>query len=137
MTVEQESAWAVLRQRQEVSRPPAYFTFDWRAARQSVKALAQLEPTVAATGHGVPMRGERSLYELKTLAENFDRLAVPERGRYVRQPAVADGTGVVFVPPPVPNPFSKVVGGVFAVAATAVVINQFRRQRRRRLAFEK
>src|SRR5438874_3379386 len=59
VTVAQESALAVLTQRQEVHRPPAYYTPDWQAARQSVERLAQLRPNVAATGHGLPMYGER------------------------------------------------------------------------------
>ncbi len=48
------------------------------------------------------------------LARNFERLAVPRRGRYVRQPAIADENGVVARPPPVPDPLSRVALGLDA-----------------------
>jgi glyoxylase-like metal-dependent hydrolase (beta-lactamase superfamily II) len=121
VTVKQESALAVLTQWQEVCRPPAYFTSDWQAARRSVETLAALQPLVAATGHGLPMRGERMEQELQALARDFDRVAVPACGRYVRQPAVADARGVVAVPPPVPDPMRKVLAGVGLVALAGVV----------------
>src|SRR5919106_6132432 len=52
VTMRQESLLCVLTRRQEVWRPPAYFTPDWSAARRSVQALARLEPSVAAPRHG-------------------------------------------------------------------------------------
>lgn len=120
VTTKQESALAVLAQRQEVHRPPAYFTSDWGAARRSVEQLAALEPEVAATGHGVPMRGPLMQRALRVLAADFGRRAVPEHGRYVPEPAITDANGVVSVPPPVPNPLPKVLLGVAfaAIAAT-------------------
>jgi hypothetical protein len=45
------------------------------------------------------------------LARNFERLAVPRRGR---QPAIADENGVVALPPPVPDPLSRVALGLDA-----------------------
>lgn len=99
VTVKQESAVAVLRQRPEVHGPPAYFTSDWRAAEASVQALAALEPEVAATGHGIPLAGPAARVRLRRLARVFEWAEVPEHGRYVDHPAVADATGVVAVPP--------------------------------------
>ncbi|MDB6110345.1 MAG: Beta-lactamase domain protein [Pedosphaera sp.] len=87
VTTKQESLLAVLTRRQHVSRPPAYFTPDWQAARQSVRELAALDPSVAATGHGRPMRGLEMLRQLHTLAMNFDRIAVPKHGHYPHHPA--------------------------------------------------
>lgn len=87
-TVKQESFWAVLTQRQEIHGPPAYFTPDWLEAKRSVERLAALEPAVAATGHGIPMQGERLDRELRSLALEFDRRAVPAQGRYVRRAVV-------------------------------------------------
>jgi glyoxylase-like metal-dependent hydrolase (beta-lactamase superfamily II) len=87
VTTQQESLLAVLTQRQQVSRPPAYFTPDWQAARQSVRELAALDPSVAATGHGIPMRGLEMLRQLHILARDFDRVAVPKHGRYPQHPA--------------------------------------------------
>ncbi|AYA35756.1 MBL fold metallo-hydrolase [Hymenobacter oligotrophus] len=117
VTVEQESAIAVWEQRQEVHGPPKYFTCDWQAARSSVEMLAQLKPAIAATGHGVAMRGDALQQELEQLAREFDRLAVPAHGRYVSQPARADESGVVSVPPPVLNPRTPLL-----VGATAAVV---------------
>lgn len=99
VTTKQESALSVLTQRPEMHGPPAYFTPDWVSAGRSVEALAALEPAVAATGHGVPMRGPEMRAALRTLARSFEALAVPEHGRYVGRPAFADRNGVVSVPP--------------------------------------
>ncbi len=99
VTTRQESALAVIQQRPELNGPPAQFTPDWDAARDSVKHLASLNPEVVATGHGVPLRGERMRQELHELANNFDAIARPTRGRYIREPALAGINGVFSVPP--------------------------------------
>jgi hypothetical protein len=65
-----------------------------------------------ATGHGPPLEGEQMLRGLRELARNFDSLAVPPHGRYVRQPAVFDENGVVALPPPVPDRLPQVLLGV-------------------------
>lgn len=85
VTTEQESLYAVMTQKLEINGPPAYFTPDWASARRSVEALAALDPEIAATGHGTPMRGEPLRQGLATLARDFDRLAVPAHGRYVQR----------------------------------------------------
>jgi len=64
VTVAQESLLAVLTQHPAVHRPPAYYTPDWQTAGASVRRLAALRPEVAATGHGLPMAGERMRQEL-------------------------------------------------------------------------
>ncbi|PYI50310.1 MBL fold metallo-hydrolase [Paenibacillus flagellatus] len=83
VTVRQDSLYSVLVQEQEISGPPRYLTPDWAAARESVVRLAALKPSVAATGHGVPMAGEPLAEGLSRLAAEFDRIAVPDYGRYV------------------------------------------------------
>jgi glyoxylase-like metal-dependent hydrolase (beta-lactamase superfamily II) len=83
VTVKQESLYAVALQQQQVNGPPAYFTPDWIAARDSVRQLAELRPEVAATGHGTPMSGQALRSGLDRLAADFERVAVPARGRYV------------------------------------------------------
>jgi glyoxylase-like metal-dependent hydrolase (beta-lactamase superfamily II) len=53
VTTKQESAYSALTGRPiAVHGPPAYFTPDWHAAKNSVRALAHLRPEFAATGHG-------------------------------------------------------------------------------------
>jgi glyoxylase-like metal-dependent hydrolase (beta-lactamase superfamily II) len=121
VTTKQESLMAVTTQKREVHGPPAYFTQDWNAARASVRRLAELQPSVAMTGHGLPMSGEDMERELGRLAREFDTLARPKHGRYVNQPAVADETGTVSIPPSVPDPVGRVVAGV-AIAAFAAAL---------------
>jgi glyoxylase-like metal-dependent hydrolase (beta-lactamase superfamily II) len=93
VTVKQESLRAIITRKQQVHRPPAYFTPDWESARRSVRELAALEPYNAATGHGIPMSGPKMLRELKALARDFDQVAIPRHGKYVRQPAQQIATG--------------------------------------------
>jgi len=85
VTVKQESLYAVATQTAEIHGPPAYFTPDWGAARESVERLRALHPAIAATGHGPVMRGTELERGLDMLAAEFDEIAVPERGRYVRK----------------------------------------------------
>jgi glyoxylase-like metal-dependent hydrolase (beta-lactamase superfamily II) len=122
VTTKQESAMAVMAQRLEIHGPPAYYTPDWEQSRASVERLAALEPLTAATGHGRPWSGPQMLQELEELARNFDELAVPKRGRYVRQPAIMNADGVVSVPPAIADPLPKIVAAVavFAIAGAAV-----------------
>jgi glyoxylase-like metal-dependent hydrolase (beta-lactamase superfamily II) len=89
VTVKQESLYAVATQERAVHGPPAYFTPDWANARRSVERLAALGPKIAATGHGTPMRDQELRDGLDRLARQFERVAVPERGRHVRRPHAA------------------------------------------------
>jgi len=90
ITTDQESAYAVTMQKPEMHGPPQYFTIDWQASRASVEKLAKLEPEIAVTGHGPAMRGVELRAALHRLARDFDRIAVPDGGRYVDNPARAE-----------------------------------------------
>lgn len=90
VTTAQESAYAAVTQEPELHGPPKYFTHDWQAARASVRRLATLEPELAVTGHGRAMRGAAMREALHRLAQDFDRLAVPDRGRFVDAPRRAE-----------------------------------------------
>lgn len=79
VTVKQESLYHVMIQDQEVSGPPQYFTFQWKKAKDSVRNLENIKPSVAITGHGRPMRGTDLADGLLDLALNFDEKAVPEK----------------------------------------------------------
>jgi glyoxylase-like metal-dependent hydrolase (beta-lactamase superfamily II) len=98
VTTSQESALAVMMQKKKISRPPAYFTYDWDAAYDSIEKLVQLNPDIVATGHGRPMEGEEMRVELNHLYANFYEESVPSKGRYITDPAVADASGVIYVP---------------------------------------
>jgi glyoxylase-like metal-dependent hydrolase (beta-lactamase superfamily II) len=112
-TVKQESLLAVATQRPELHGPPAYFTSDWDAARESVRRLAALEPEVLATGHGVPLTGHTMRAALRRLADDFDRIARPRFGRYSRRPALRRGQGDHELPP---DPFPAVATAMAALA---------------------
>lgn len=84
VTVRQDSLYQVITQEQEVHGPPRYFTTDWQAARESVKILRSLKPTVAITGHGFPMSGELLSEGLDKLVKEFDTVAIPDYGKYVK-----------------------------------------------------
>jgi glyoxylase-like metal-dependent hydrolase (beta-lactamase superfamily II) len=132
VTMRQESMLEVLRQRPIVSRPPAYFTCDWIAARQSVERLAALHPNVLGTGHGVPMEGADMRSQLCDLAERFDA-AMPSSGRYVPYPAIADAHGIVHLPPRpalVALNGGKMAAGISVAALGMAVAAALRRRRR-------
>jgi glyoxylase-like metal-dependent hydrolase (beta-lactamase superfamily II) len=83
VTVKQDSLFKVVTQIQEISGPPRYLTTDWDAAWESVKKLEALKPSVAVTGHGLPMSGKELSQGLEKLVREFDRIAIPDYGRYV------------------------------------------------------
>ncbi|MEK4029524.1 MBL fold metallo-hydrolase [Pseudobacillus sp. FSL P4-0506] len=83
VTVKQEYLYKVLTQEQEISGPPRYLTTDWKTAKESVIKLEALEPTVAVTGHGLPMSGELLTNSLQKLVKEFDQIAIPDYGKYV------------------------------------------------------
>ncbi len=62
----------------ELHGPPAYFTSDWSAAKASVRKLAGLGPKTVAPGHGKPLAGDEVPEALYKLANDFERLAVPD-----------------------------------------------------------
>jgi glyoxylase-like metal-dependent hydrolase (beta-lactamase superfamily II) len=86
-TTKQESFLAVMTQRPELHGPPAYYTTDWDAARDSVQRLAALHPLAVASGHGQPLAGADVPDALAALARDFDRVARPAHGRYAGEPA--------------------------------------------------
>ncbi|MER2047451.1 MAG: MBL fold metallo-hydrolase [Solibacillus sp.] len=78
VTVKQESLYKVFTQEKEVNGPPKYLTPDWAAAFESVKILAALNPSVAVTGHGVPMSGAELSEGLRKLVDDFEQIALPK-----------------------------------------------------------
>lgn len=83
VTVKQDSLYQVLTQEQEINGPPRYFTPDWQTAWESVRKLEALKPSVAVTGHGFPMSGELLSTSLEKLVREFDKIAIPDYGKYV------------------------------------------------------
>lgn len=89
-TTGQESAYEVAVQEPQMHGPPMYFTIDWEAAGESVKKLAALDPELAVTFHGQPMRGPEMREALHRLAREFRTMAVPSQGAYVARPRRAE-----------------------------------------------
>jgi glyoxylase-like metal-dependent hydrolase (beta-lactamase superfamily II) len=71
VTLQVNSVWGLLLQRQGLSGPPWYTTWSRQAARESVARLARLEPNVLAGGHGTPMTGAGTAAGLRAFAEHF------------------------------------------------------------------
>ncbi|MGO4889450.1 MBL fold metallo-hydrolase [Anaerobacillus sp. MEB173] len=85
VAVRQDSLYSVLTQKSEISGPPRYFTPDWESAWQSVNTLAELDPAIAITGHGLALTGEQLSKGLKNLANEFDQIAIPDYGKAVKR----------------------------------------------------
>jgi len=129
VTTRQESLWSVMMQSKHLSGPPKYFTFDWHEAESSIRKIADLEPSVIATGHGKPMKGNAMKAALHRLAANFDREAVPESGRYVDDAAVAGVNGVEYVPPPPTSQKWLKVGAALALIGISGLLYRYGKRR--------
>ncbi|MBK0378864.1 MBL fold metallo-hydrolase [Mucilaginibacter segetis] len=114
-TIQSESLFNIISYKKNLSGPPKYITTDWIAAAKSVRKLAALQPRIAATGHGPVMRGRELQTALSFLANRFEKLAVPENGRYVHHAAVADEHGVRYIP--AANNGAAKIKAAFAVSA--------------------
>jgi glyoxylase-like metal-dependent hydrolase (beta-lactamase superfamily II) len=114
-TMNLDSWSAYLTREREFSRPSPPFTFDWGTAQESIEKLAELEPRVAAAGHGLAMTGENVAYRLREFSASF---TPPRRGRYVASPPVAGEDGVEELPPSVLDPYARgarTLAGAFVV----------------------
>lgn len=139
VTTNQQSAIAIMRQTEILTGPPKYFTYDWEQAKESVRLLMELNPLVVATGHGKPMQGYEMQNALKDLYENFEEEAMPLKGRYVDDPAVADANGFLYIPPSPIN--AKAVSlkllAIAAIAASILLIASKKKNRDIKPAFYK
>jgi glyoxylase-like metal-dependent hydrolase (beta-lactamase superfamily II) len=71
LTVNLNSVRGLRRGKPGVWGPPLYTTWNWPLAKESVAALARLEPHVLAGGHGRPMTGAGTAACLHALAEKL------------------------------------------------------------------
>lgn len=125
-TVNQESPLTLVTLKRELCQPPAPFTTDWDAAKDSINQLARLRPNVIAAGHGLPIT-ENAADRLENFARDF---SPPKHGRYIRQPALTDKTGVVALPPPVRDPVGRMVAGASVAIAAGLIIARLMKRRR-------
>lgn len=110
ITTNQNAITAVATQKLEVQGPPAYFTIDWQKAKASVERLATLNPMAAGTGHGVSIKGLDLALELNRLTHDFEERSIPSEGRYVKEPAVTDESGIVSMPEPTSYNVARAIG---------------------------
>ncbi|MFW6265067.1 MAG: MBL fold metallo-hydrolase [Bacillota bacterium] len=82
-TLNQNDAESVLSRKKELHGPPAYFTVDWQAAKNSVETLKNLNPAIAISSHGLPVEGNELKQQLERLVNNFEQESIPEHGKYV------------------------------------------------------
>jgi glyoxylase-like metal-dependent hydrolase (beta-lactamase superfamily II) len=108
-------------QHQQLCGPPVPGTIDWPEAHRSVRLLAALQPKVICAGHGKPMF--EAATALRLMADQFP---VPAHGRYIRQPALTDESGVVYLPP---APFDATPKLLAAAAIAGVGLAIVRRRR--------
>ncbi len=118
-TVDVDSLVALVLQTKQLSRPPAPFTFDWKAAHKSVRELAELKPSVIGCGHGNPMAGPQVAGQLSDFAANFP---IPDHGRYIPEPAQTGEGGVRYVPPAPPDPLPNIAAAVGITLVLAAVL---------------
>lgn len=119
VTTNQNSLMSVIKQRKEVHAPPAYFTINWEESKQSITALTLLNPTVAGTGHGLPVFENKLHQELRSLLDRFEETEVPKNGYYTTHPVKAEEDLSVA---PVPAAYKKyVVFGALSVLALLAI----------------
>jgi glyoxylase-like metal-dependent hydrolase (beta-lactamase superfamily II) len=128
VTTCQESAFSVMLQKRELHGPPKYFTYNWQSAERSVRLLSDLEPEIAATGHGKPMAGESMRRALRHLAENFHEEAMPATGRYVGEPALVNHQGLQYTPPSHNRGLVLTAAGITAAAVLGFLLVKNRRR---------
>lgn len=63
--------WTLRQNKNKVSGPPWYSTWNLQKAKESVTILAKLEPRVLASGHGALITGTRAVQELRAFASRF------------------------------------------------------------------
>jgi glyoxylase-like metal-dependent hydrolase (beta-lactamase superfamily II) len=126
VTLHQNNPLAVLSGAPVIFHPPPYATYNWHHARQSARALAELNPRYLCAGHGQPMSGNHVAKELHRFADRFPH---PKRGRYVHTPARFNRQGPVFIPP---KPVDYVKGIVLAGGALALGASLYLMSRKNR-----
>jgi hypothetical protein len=84
------------------------------------------------------MYGTEMLRQLLDLYEHFDEKGIPDHGRYVKEAAVQDANGVLYVPPMTPEDnYKKWIYITSAALFAASVILATTRKKKKRFSFRK
>lgn len=105
----------------------APFISNWARARATADRLADLMPTAIGAGHGEPMIGNHVPQEMRNFASHF---RVPARGRYIKQPAETNESGVTSVPPPAQDDFARNAALVGLTVSVLSVLGVLLRRRK-------
>jgi hypothetical protein len=90
--------------------------------------LAELLPTVVATGHGIPLYGEQMRRELLRLGYEFETRGLPASGRYRDIPVLFEPeAGLMRVPPPKVGAWQVLAGVVGVGIVLGALIGKRRR----------
>lgn len=127
-TVNMDSWTGLISGTRALARAGTPFNTDWDATYQSLRALVELRPNVAACGHGTP-RSEPDLPN--RLTRFLQRFRAPRHGRYVRQPATTDEHGIVSLPPAPVDPVPFVTAGALLLLGATLGAAIFDEKRRK------
>ena len=89
LTVNVNSVRDLLAGKHQAAGPPYISTWNWPAAKQSVAALARLNPDVLACGHGRPLTGPGTAASLASFSGRLSRQRSPRRSRPARAAKMA------------------------------------------------
>ena len=134
LTVNINSVPSLLAGKHEVAGPPYISTWNWPAAKESVAALARLNPDVLACGHGRPMTGVQAAAGLASLVGRFSPQPAPGRFRNggaasarqtggLARPRAWGSWGATSEEQQMPLPGDDLVPGPLVQATHAVTIN--------------
>lgn len=127
-TMDMDSWSGLISGKQVLARGGAPFNSDWEATRASVEKLAQLRPDVIGCGHGIPMTKDDVATRLEHFAQHFPALRC---GRYAHEPARADESGVVSVPPAPFDPVPFATAGALMLMGIALGAGFFEEKKRK------
>jgi glyoxylase-like metal-dependent hydrolase (beta-lactamase superfamily II) len=122
-TIKPDNPLAMLSGRPAISVPPPFATYNWHHARQSARALAELEPEYLCCGHGKPLHGRHVARDFHHFAANFP---TPRRGRYAHTHARFNREGPTFIPPPPADLVKQIVITGTMLALGAAIYSQLR-----------
>ena len=123
-TLDMDSYLELAIKQQEVSTAGAPFICDWDRYEQSLQTVADLEPSLLACGHGIPMSGGEVAGDLERFTRHFSR---PPHGRYVAEPAHTDERGLDSLPPKPTDPLPYLAGALGLGVALALAVLPKRR----------
>ena len=118
-TLDMDSYLELAVKQQEVSTAGAPFICDWGQYAASLETLTELEPTVLACGHGIPMTGEDVAGDLERFSRHF---SPPPHGRYVAEPARTDLRGLDSLPPKPADPLPWLLGAAAVGVGLALAV---------------